>query len=140
MIKGFNNLKEYSEYCSMKQIDPLNILNDRTPAETKIFLFFNIGNICFTSLKFTEEDTIYNYMKKHFFVFNIENFKPYTIKPFSVGEINNYYKFVTTNPNFCLLNISKIEEMKPRNSFDKIMDKFTFKLKSLIYKLTKGNA
>lgn len=129
--EGYSDLKYYIEMHSNN--DKLKILNDTTPAETKIFLFmfFNSNGKCILDWYNLKVGDIYKYMKKYFYVFNIEELHPYMIKSSVVGNIINYEKFVREDVVLNLRYLKNIEDLFPTSYCNKLYFRIKYKFKKV---------
>lgn len=134
LFPSFNNLKSYIDFCHIKKVDKLNILNTRIPAEVKITLFilFELEKITFLNWNNLSKKDVYSLLLKNFYVLNVYSLYPYSIKASAVGEITNYQKFVKKDTKLVLRYITNIEDLKPRNYFLRFLDKLKYKLKKMI--------
>lgn len=127
----YESLKNYIELNSKN--DFLNILNDSTPAETKIFLFafFSLSAQCILDWNKLTLEQVHKNMMKFFYIFDVESLKPYIIKSSVVGEINDYKKFVKNDTKLYLRYAAKIEDLSVKNSLDNFLMRIKYKMKKV---------
>ena len=128
----YKDLKYYIEYNS--KYDILKILNDNTPAETKIFLFsiFNLLGFCKLNWNILSENEVYNLMKKYFYIFDVNELSPYIVKSSAVGEIKDYKKFVKKDTHLYLKYFKDIDALSPKNSMQQWLFKLLYRIKKVL--------
>lgn len=127
----YYDLKSYIEINSKN--DVLKILNEKTPAETKIFLFaiFNFVGFCKLDWHTLEEKEIFSLMKKYFYIFDVDMLSPYIVKSSVVGEITNYKKFVKNDTQFYLQYLKDIDDLSSKNALERLLFKVMYKIKKV---------
>ncbi len=128
----YYDLKSYIEINSKN--DVLKILNEKTPAETKIFLFaiFNFIGFCKLDWYTLKENDIFNIMKKYFYVFDVNSLSPYIIKSSVVGEITDYRKFVKNDIQFYLKYSKDIDDLSPKSKIEQLLFRVMQKVKKVV--------
>lgn len=128
----YYDLKSYIEMNSKN--DLLKILNEKTPAETKIFLFaiFNSIGFCKMDWHVLKEDEIFSYMKKYFFIFDMNMLNPYIIKSSVVGEITDYKKFINKDTKLYLGYAKNIDDLSPKNTLEQWLFRVMYKIKKVV--------
>ena len=134
IFNGFQDLKQYIEQNQSIKHDILDILNDKTPAETKIFLFsfFNIIGYCIIDWHNLNKIRIFTYMKKYFFVFDVNYLMPYSITSSVVGEITDYEEFVRNDTKLYLSYSSDIDSLKEKSFLKKLIFRIKYKIKKKV--------
>lgn len=131
---AFLALKEYIETSA--ECDKFGILNSRTPAETKIALFYlqECGYKIEQLLSFSERQS-YGVMKKEFNVFDVDALQPLCISSSVAGQITNYRKYVRRDSVLGLRYINSIDQMAQQGQLNLFLQRGVFKLRRLLSKV-----
>jgi hypothetical protein len=134
LMSSFNNLKKYIETNGSNDEEPLQLLCARTPAEVKIFLFcfFSMENKTYNNWRSFSHKFVFNKLKQHFFVFDVDILGPYIIASSAVGVINDYKNFVNKDKVMDLVYMDKIEDMKTIPRFITILERIKNKIKKVV--------
>lgn len=134
IFRGFQDLKRYIEQNKSTKHDIMDILNGKTPAETKIFLFsfFNMIGYCIMDWHNLNNTKIFAYLKKYFFVFDVKHLMPYSIKSSVVGEITDYEQFVKNDTKLFLKYCSDIDSLKEKSLLENLLFRIKYKIKKKV--------
>lgn len=128
---AFFNLMEYIQESTLNSSDKLTILNDRIPAEVKITLFilFEFENNKIFNWNTMKRKNVYELMYKNFHILDVDSLSPCIMNASAIGKIFNYKEFVNSDIKLGLRYINSIEELYPRNIFQRFIDKRKIKLR-----------